>query len=244
MPGVPEGAIGKNISCLEHIGIRQDNHRILSTTLCCFAQAPVAAVKVDQAGYLPNAPKIAVVTAILVTPAQIFFGDGSGIAVFRAPMRSMACTAGVALGSTPPLIVASVNMHGGSHHGQAGGATCDAGARRDLRGRGGGEDTAMSIPPLSMWLTVDRPDGRPIRLWLPLFLIWLLLLPFLVIVPSLPFRFSFPAIPKADFAAALLSLLATIAASGICSIKPAPKVGVGMRKVRFRAAAVAGLKSA
>lgn len=35
----------------------------------------------------------------------------------------------------------------------------------------------MNIPPLSMWLAVDSPDHRPVRLWLPLFLVWLLLLP-------------------------------------------------------------------
>lgn len=37
------------------------------------------------------------------------------------------------------------------------------------------------MPPLSMWLYVASPGHRKVRLWLPLFLLWLLLLPFVVI---------------------------------------------------------------
>lgn len=41
----------------------------------------------------------------------------------------------------------------------------------------------MILPPLSMWLRVERPDRpRPVRIWLPLFLVWLLLLPLIVLV--------------------------------------------------------------
>ncbi len=35
----------------------------------------------------------------------------------------------------------------------------------------------MTVPPLSMWLCIAPPDRRAIRVWLPLFLVWLLLLP-------------------------------------------------------------------
>jgi hypothetical protein len=37
------------------------------------------------------------------------------------------------------------------------------------------------IPPLWLWVHVESPTDRPVRLWLPLFLVWLLLLPFFVI---------------------------------------------------------------
>jgi hypothetical protein len=39
----------------------------------------------------------------------------------------------------------------------------------------------MSLPPISMWLHVASPGHRTYRLWLPLFLLWLLLLPLLVL---------------------------------------------------------------
>jgi len=39
----------------------------------------------------------------------------------------------------------------------------------------------MNLPPLSLWLAVDSPERRPVRLWLPLFLVWLLLLPLVVL---------------------------------------------------------------
>jgi uncharacterized membrane protein len=35
----------------------------------------------------------------------------------------------------------------------------------------------MILPPLSMWLDVASPGHRRVRLWLPLFLVWLLLVP-------------------------------------------------------------------
>lgn len=38
------------------------------------------------------------------------------------------------------------------------------------------------IPPLLLWLDIRPPDQRRVRLWLPLFLVWLLLLPLLVLV--------------------------------------------------------------
>ncbi len=40
----------------------------------------------------------------------------------------------------------------------------------------------MMLPPLSMWLYVAAPDRKTIRLWLPLFLVWLLFLPVLLLV--------------------------------------------------------------
>ncbi len=43
----------------------------------------------------------------------------------------------------------------------------------------------MILPPLSMWLRVESPEHRPVRLWLPLFLLWLLLLPIVVFVLTL-----------------------------------------------------------
>ena len=56
------------------------------------------------------------------------------------------------------------------------------------------------------------------------------------IVPSLPFRFGRPEIPNAAFRAAFAVRLARIVLSGICSISPAPKVGVGIRKMTLSAA--------
>jgi len=38
------------------------------------------------------------------------------------------------------------------------------------------------VPPLSMWLYVEKPQHRPWRLWLPLFLVWLILLPLMLLV--------------------------------------------------------------
>lgn len=40
----------------------------------------------------------------------------------------------------------------------------------------------MILPPLSMWLHVAPNDHRAVRLWLPLFLIWLVLLPLVLLV--------------------------------------------------------------
>lgn len=37
------------------------------------------------------------------------------------------------------------------------------------------------VPPLSLWLRVVSPDHRDVRVWLPLFLLWLLLLPLLLL---------------------------------------------------------------
>jgi hypothetical protein len=39
----------------------------------------------------------------------------------------------------------------------------------------------MIVPPLSLWLHVEVPRKRPVRLWLPLLLVWLLLLPFALV---------------------------------------------------------------
>ena len=41
---------------------------------------------------------------------------------------------------------------------------------------------AIAMPPLWLWLQVQAPERRPVRVWLPLFLVWLLLLPFAVLV--------------------------------------------------------------
>lgn len=41
------------------------------------------------------------------------------------------------------------------------------------------------IPPLSLWLRIVSPTRRDIRLWLPLFLLWLLLLPLAVLALAL-----------------------------------------------------------
>src|SRR5205823_12353392 len=56
-----------------------------------------------------------------------------------------------------------------------------------------------------------------------------------VIVPALPSRFSWPLMPKAVLAAALAgrSLLAMIVESVMASIRPAPNVGVGIRKIKL-----------
>jgi hypothetical protein len=40
----------------------------------------------------------------------------------------------------------------------------------------------MIMPPLVMWLRVDAPGHRPVRMWLPLFLLWLVLLPLMVLI--------------------------------------------------------------
>ena len=56
------------------------------------------------------------------------------------------------------------------------------------------------------------------------------------IVPSLPFRFGRPEIPNAALSDALALRLARIVLSEICSISPAPKVGVGIRKMTLPAA--------
>jgi len=39
----------------------------------------------------------------------------------------------------------------------------------------------MIVPPLSMWLDVQPRGQNRIRMWLPLFLLWLLLLPLIVL---------------------------------------------------------------
>jgi len=38
------------------------------------------------------------------------------------------------------------------------------------------------MPPLTMWLHIESPGHRNVRLWLPLFLLWLLLLPLMLLV--------------------------------------------------------------
>lgn len=37
------------------------------------------------------------------------------------------------------------------------------------------------IPPLSLWVHVESPEHRNVRIWLPLFLVWLLLVPVMVL---------------------------------------------------------------
>src|SRR5208283_1973472 len=62
-----------------------------------------------------------------------------------------------------------------------------------------------------------------------------------VMVPSFALRFTFPLrwefarpeISSADFSVVLERMLARIAESGIASIRPAPKTGVGIRKITF-----------
>src|SRR6266852_4127912 len=60
-------------------------------------------------------------------------------------------------------------------------------------------------------------------------------LPFLLVMPVIvrpaTWKFALPLIPNACFWEVLPVCPAAIAASGICSINPAPKVGVGMRKI-------------
>lgn len=41
------------------------------------------------------------------------------------------------------------------------------------------------LPPLLMYLNVGQPGARRVRLWLPLFLVWLLLLPLVVLALAL-----------------------------------------------------------
>jgi hypothetical protein len=38
------------------------------------------------------------------------------------------------------------------------------------------------LPPLTMWLCVAEPERRRVRVWLPLFLVWLILLPLVLLV--------------------------------------------------------------
>ena len=54
-----------------------------------------------------------------------------------------------------------------------------------------------------------------------------------VTVPSLPLRFGRPPIPSACFAAASAARFARIVASGISSMSPDPKSGVGIRNATF-----------
>jgi len=54
------------------------------------------------------------------------------------------------------------------------------------------------------------------------------------IVPSLPFLLTRPEIPNSLFVDACATRFAAIAESGISSIRPAPKVGVGIRKMTLR----------
>ncbi len=37
------------------------------------------------------------------------------------------------------------------------------------------------LPPWSMWVHVASPDRRDFRMWLPLFLVWLILLPIVLL---------------------------------------------------------------
>jgi hypothetical protein len=40
----------------------------------------------------------------------------------------------------------------------------------------------MILPPATLWVRVTSPERRrPVRLWLPLFLLWLILLPLLLL---------------------------------------------------------------
>src|SRR5216684_7313826 len=59
------------------------------------------------------------------------------------------------------------------------------------------------------------------------------------IVPSLPLWFVRPEMPSAPFRVALLAWFARITLSGICSIKPAPNTGVGIRKITLPSASCA-----
>ena len=52
-----------------------------------------------------------------------------------------------------------------------------------------------------------------------------------VMVRPATWKFGLPRIPSACFRDMLLAWFARICASGICSISPAPNVGVGMRKI-------------
>src|SRR5882672_2711831 len=60
---------------------------------------------------------------------------------------------------------------------------------------------------------------------LPLLLVWP------EIARPLTEKFGRPLMPRFDFCVALVAWFAAIAASGICSISPVPKAGVGMRKI-------------
>ena len=55
-------------------------------------------------------------------------------------------------------------------------------ARRDLGRRGRGEAAALMLPPMLLYLRVGTPDAPGRGLWLPLFLLWLMLLPLVVLV--------------------------------------------------------------
>src|SRR6266404_1193084 len=58
-------------------------------------------------------------------------------------------------------------------------------------------------------------------------------------VPSLPLWFVRPEMPSAPLRIALLAWFARITLSGICSIRPAPNTGVGIRKITLPSASCA-----
>ena len=64
--------------------------------------------------------------------------------------------------------------------------------------------------PLALVLRIDRADGTTLRLWLPLFLLWLLLLP--VAIAMLPFLLLAAAIFGAEILAAFAAIAALLAA--------------------------------
>src|SRR5215472_2232575 len=65
-------------------------------------------------------------------------------------------------------------------------------------------------------------------------------LPLLLVCPEiarpLTLKFGRPLMPRFDFVLVLAAWFAAIAASGICSIRPRPNVGVGIRKITLRVA--------
>ena len=64
--------------------------------------------------------------------------------------------------------------------------------------------------PLALVLRIDRADGTTLRLWLPLFLLWLLPLP--VAIVMLPFILLAAAIFGAEILAAFAAIAALLAA--------------------------------
>ncbi len=65
------------------------------------------------------------------------------------------------------------------------------------------------MPPLLMQIHVTGRQGRALRLWVPLFLVWILLLPFAVIL--LPFLFIVCAAADLDPVEAMSSVMAVLA---------------------------------
>jgi hypothetical protein len=72
------------------------------------------------------------------------------------------------------------------------------------------------MPPLNLRIRVLNPYGREIRLWIPLFLLWLLLLPFaLLMLPVLFIVCAVVDVDPFDAVAAVLGILSGLRGSHV-----------------------------